>query len=166
MTRRKMPLQVPTVQRRACLQHKPQVCHGRGNFSTAPWTRCARSLWLALLLGLSACTAQGPTFWLAPLGHHEVQVGEPWSHSLQVQGRPQAPLQWRLLRGPVGAQLIVDGAGPRLYWLPDVLRLGWSAPGQPRKPGNALPVAVELSDASGEKATAVGELVVVPTPQP
>ena len=115
---------------------------------------------------MSACASQTPTFWLAPLGHHEVQVGEPWSHSLQLQGRPVEPLHWRLLRGPVGAQLIVDAQGPRLYWLPDLLRLGLLAPGQPRKPGGSLPVAVAVTDANGEEASAAGELVVVPMPQP
>jgi len=115
---------------------------------------------------LAACSAQEPAFWLAPIGHHEVHVGEPWTHSLVVIGSARAPLRWQLDQGPAGALVIVDASGPRLYWLPDVLRLGFRPPGQPRKAGAPLAVTVTLTDATGEMATAAGELVVVPTPSP
>ena len=93
-----------------------------------------------------------------------VADGERWHPALV--GPAQAPLRWQLLQGPIGAQVIVDAKGPRLYWLPDVLRLGLRRPGQPRKPGTPLALQVSLTDATGTTASAAGELLVVPTPLP
>ena len=147
-------------------RRKAQVCHGRGHFSTGRKTGWIAAIFLGSSVALAGCASEEAAFRLAPIGEHDVHVGEPWTHSLVIVGQAQAPLRWQLLQGPIGAQVIVDAQGPRLYWLPDVLRLGLRRPGQPRKPGMPLALQVSLTDATGATASASGELLVVPTPSP
>lgn len=110
------------------------------------------------LLALSAlgCASEAPLA-LAPLGSHQVQVGELWQLQLRAEGG-EPPLQWRVIRGPAQAWPAAAGARCWLVWSPGVFDLAPTKPGAARAAGSVQPLAVEVRDARGASASAQGWL--------
>lgn len=120
----------------------------------------------ALVLGaaLGGCTADAGLA-LAPLGSHQVEVGQHWQLQVQAQGAV-TPLQWRVIRGPADALALPNSASCLLTWTPTAFDLAPTKPGQPRAKGSVQAIAVEVRDATGATAQSSGSLQALPVPLP
>lgn len=120
----------------------------------------------AIVLGaaLSACTAE-PRLALAPLGSHQVEVGQHWQLQVQAQGAA-APLQWRVIRGPADALALANSSSCLLTWTPSAFDLAPTKPGQPRAKGSVQAITVEVRDATGAAVQSSGYLQALPVSLP
>lgn len=123
-------------------------------------------VYAALVLGaaLIGCTAEAGLA-LAPLGSHQVEVGQHWQLQVQAQGAV-APLQWRVIRGPADALALPNSSSCLLTWTPSPFDLAPTKPGQPRAKGSVQAITVEVRDATGAAAQSSGSLQALPVPLP
>lgn len=123
-------------------------------------------VYAALVLGaaLAGCTAEARLA-LAPLGSHQVEVGQHWQLQVQAQGAV-APLQWRVIRGPADALALPNSSSCLLTWTPSPFDLAPTKPGQPRAQGSVQAITVEVRDATGAAAQSSGSLQALPVPLP
>ena len=113
---------------------------------------------------LAGCTADAGLA-LAPLGAHQVQVGQHWQLQVQAQGAVP-PLQWRVIRGPADALALPNSSFRLLTWTPSAFDLAPTKPGQPRAKGSVQAIAVEVRDATGIAVQSSGSLQAVPVSLP
>ncbi len=120
----------------------------------------------ALVIGaaLAGCTADAGLA-LAPLGTHQVEVGQHWQLQVQAQGAV-APLQWRVIRGPADALALPNSSSCLLTWTPSAFDLAPTKPGQPRAKGSVQAITVEARDATGAAVQSSGSLQALPVSLP
>lgn len=120
----------------------------------------------ALVIGaaLAGCTADAGLA-LAPLGTHQVEVGQHWQLQVQAQGAV-APLQWRVIRGPADALGLPNSSSCLLTWTPSAFDLAPTKPGQPRAKGSVQAITVEARDATGAAVQSSGSLQALPVSLP
>lgn len=131
--------------------------------SCHPARRHAKTL-LALVaatVAASGCAVDPDPLTLAPIGAHQVEVGEGWIWAVEFSGAV-APWEVRAIDGPTGL-VVIEGTGEaRLGWQPTAFDLAPTPPGKPRAPGTSHRLEVEVRDGLGRSATALGSLQAIP----
>lgn len=117
--------------------------------------------WKAIIaLSVMGCAAEAP-LQLAPVGPHQVEIGQTWALRISAQGGV-APYKWRVKAGPALAIAAAGSAECLVTWTPTLLDLAPTKSGQPRAYGPAQPLVVEVEDGALGSAQSAGTLQAVP----
>lgn len=130
-----------------------------------PTTAVARAAVLAALLCLGCASDPAAALELAPIGRHDVAIGQAWIWPLQLRGA-ELPTTVEVVQGPAAMLVMNPASAPTLAWQPTVFDLAATPPGSDRAAGSERAVHVRVRDAAGRAAEAHGVVRAVPAEVP